>query len=239
MRPLSPNFDDRPEGVQVDVLVMHYTGMKTAEEALARLNSVEDKVSAHYLIHENGEVVQLVPENKRAWHAGVSSWRGRERLNDTSIGIELVNPGHEFGYRPFPAVQMLALIDLCKDILERHPIPTRNVVGHSDIAPSRKEDPGELFDWRMLAREGIGLWPELPKELPDFLELDVGMLGPEVESLQRRLVQYGYSLKADGYFGNATQAAVKAFQRHFTPRQVNGAWAALQEAALVALLAEL
>src|SRR5690606_33634808 len=134
---LSPNFDERPEGASIDMLVLHYTGMRTPEEALHRLQDEQAKVSAHYFVKEDGEIIQLVPESKRAWHAGVSCWRGRESLNDTSIGIEVVNPGHEFGYRHFPAIQMLSVIELCQEILDRHSIPARNVVGHSDIAPER------------------------------------------------------------------------------------------------------
>lgn len=232
----SPNFNDRPAGTDIDILVLHYTDTTTAEEALTILRDPASKVSSHYLIREDGEIEQLVPENMRAWHAGVSSWRGRENINDSSIGIELVNPGHRNGIKPFPAVQMLSLIELCRDILDRHPIPQRNIIAHSDIAPTRKKDPGELFDWRMLAREYIGLWPEVPEKLPDITELDVGMMNKDVEKLQERLVEYGYTLKVDGYYGIKTQAVVTAFQRHFTQRQVNGAWGPLQEAALTELL---
>ncbi len=232
----STNCDDRPQGASIDMLVLHYTDTKTAEEALALLLDPEKKVSAHYLVDESGEIFQLVPENKRAWHAGVSSWRGREKLNDFSIGIEVANPGHTCGYRPFPSVQMQSVIELCQDILDRHPIPAQNVVAHSDIAPARKKDPGELFEWARMAREGIGLWPEFPAELAEITELDTGMINKDVEKLQSRLVAYGYGLKVDGYFGNATQGVVTAFQRHFTPRQVNGAWGALQDAALTGLL---
>jgi N-acetylmuramoyl-L-alanine amidase len=232
----SPNWDDRSAEAVVDTLVLHYTGMKSGDEARARMCDPTAKVSAHYMIYEDGETVQLVPENKRAWHAGVSHWRGKDSLNDSSIGIELVNPGHEFGYRPFPAVQMNALVELSQEIVSRHPIPPRNIVGHSDVAPLRKEDPGELFNWLRLAQEGVGLFPILPLELPEVMELDLGMMSAEVESLQARLAEYGYLLKMDGYFGNTTQATVKAFQRHFTPEQVNGAWGARQEVALNMLL---
>ncbi|MGY8992341.1 MAG: N-acetylmuramoyl-L-alanine amidase, partial [Rhodospirillales bacterium] len=154
----SPNFDDRPAGLPVDMLVLHYTGMKSASDALDRLCDPAAKVSAHYLVNMNGSVSALVDEEKRAWHAGVSFWRGHTDVNARSIGIELVNPGHEFGYVPFPEKQMAALIKLAKDILKRHAIEARNVVGHSDIAPRRKMDPGELFDWPRLAAAGIGLW---------------------------------------------------------------------------------
>ncbi|MGE4529478.1 MAG: N-acetylmuramoyl-L-alanine amidase, partial [Rhodospirillaceae bacterium] len=165
--PASPNHDARPAGAPVDMLVLHYTGMETAAAALARLCDPAAKVSAHYLIDEDGAVHALVAEDRRAWHAGVSAWRGEADVNARSIGIELVNPGHEFGYRDFPARQIDALADLCREILARHPIPPRNVVGHSDVAPRRKTDPGERFPWPALAKLGIGLAPQ-PAAVPHW-----------------------------------------------------------------------
>ena len=167
----SPNCDERPDGVAIDMLVLHYTGMPSAEGALARLTDPTAKVSAHWLIEEDGAIISLVPEAMRAWHAGVSFWRGASGVNARSIGIELVNPGHEFGYRPFPERQMAALIELARDITTRHAIPARNVIGHADVAPRRKMDPGELFDWRRLARAEIGLWPEQACELDPGVRL--------------------------------------------------------------------
>jgi N-acetylmuramoyl-L-alanine amidase len=154
----SPNADDRPGAGTVDALILHYTGMASAEAALSRLCDPAARVSAHYLIDEDGTVMALVPEERRAWHAGISVWQGVEHLNDRSIGIELVNPGHEFGYRPFPEAQYRACVGLCQGILGRWPIPAHRVLAHSDVAPRRKQDPGELFDWRRLAQAGIGLW---------------------------------------------------------------------------------
>src|SRR5579864_6043616 len=154
----SPNHDAR--NVPVDLLVLHYTGMKSANEALERLCDPAAKVSAHYTVDEDGTVYHHVPEARRAWHAGVSSWAGATDINACSIGIELVNPGHEFGYRDFPDAQIEALITLCHGILLRHPISSARVLGHSDVAPARKEDPGELFPWARLAKAGIGLWPQ-------------------------------------------------------------------------------
>ena len=142
------------------MLVLHYTGMEDAGGALARLCDRASHVSAHYLIDEDGGVHRLVDESNRAWHAGLGFWRGERDINGRSIGIELANPGHEFGYREFPELQMQALIDLSRDILGRHTIPARNVVGHSDIAPDRKLDPGEFMDWPRLAEARIGLWPQ-------------------------------------------------------------------------------
>lgn len=201
----SPSFDARPDGTTVDMLVLHYTGMESAEGALARLCDPGVDVSAHYLVGEDGHVFRLVDEKERAWHAGVAFWRGAADINARSIGIELVNPGHEFGYRPFPKAQMAALIELAGDILARRPeIPPRNVVAHSDVAPTRKMDPGELFDWRLLAEYGIGLWPE---------EADALMLEPD--AVMSMLAAFGYAT-------NDRFAAIKAFQRHFRPERVNG-----------------
>lgn len=201
---LSPNCEPRPEGGAVDVLVLHYTGMETAEAALARLRDPEAKVSAHYFVDEDGKITPLVPENLRAWHAGVSFWRGEPNVNDRSIGIEIVNPGHDWGYRDFPLKQVDAVTDLCRDILTRHPIPARNVVGHSDIAPRRKQDPGERFPWQRLAAGGVGLWPA-PAPVPHW-----GMAAT-IEALGR----FGYDT-ADPH------AALAAFQRHFRPKRVDG-----------------
>jgi N-acetylmuramoyl-L-alanine amidase len=200
----SPNYDERPAGTPIDMLVLHYTGMTSAADALARLTEPTAGVSAHWLIDEDGAVVRLVPEAMRAWHAGVSFWRGATDINARSIGIELVNPGHEFGYRPFPEPQMAALVELASGIVARHPIPPRNVVGHSDVAPRRKMDPGELFDWRRLARAGIGLWPEESGECimdQDAVRLVLSKIGYETEDLC---------------------ATLKAFQRHFRPARVDG-----------------
>ena len=197
----SPNHDDRG-GAAVDMLVLHYTGMQTAAAALDRLCDPAAKVSAHYTVDEDGAVYAHVPELCRAWHAGVSFWAGVTDVNARSIGIELVNPGHEFGYREFPDAQIAALITLCQGILSRHPIPVARVLGHSDVAPARKEDPGELFPWARLAKEGIGLWPD---------GLESG-LGPQA------LTRYGYDPDAP------QDGVITAFQRHFRPARLDGKW---------------
>lgn len=200
----SPNHDARPEGATVDMLVLHYTGMQGCNHALARLCDPGAKVSAHYLIDESGVVYGLVSEDRRAWHAGVSFWRGCRDVNGSSLGIELVNPGHEFGYRPFPEAQMAALEALAADLMTRHPIPAYGVVGHSDVAPTRKIDPGELFDWPRLAQKGIGVWPTAPTDrVADNAEV------------KHLLAAYGYET-AD------LPAAVRAFQRHFRPTRIDG-----------------
>ena len=221
----SPNWDERPAAAgPVDTLVLHYTGMVSAEAALARMTDPAAKVSAHWCIGEDGTLWRLVPEEHRAWHAGVSEWRGRRSVNDFSIGIELVNPGHEHGYRPFPPAQMAALVDLARAIVARHTIDPRNVVAHSDIAPTRRQDPGELFDWARLACAGIGVWPERAaapaREGPVLRQ---GDRGAAVRRQQERLREVGYGIVADGDFGATTVAVVCAFQRHYRQERVDGA----------------
>jgi N-acetylmuramoyl-L-alanine amidase len=209
----SPNFNDRPAGADIDILVLHYTGMRTAEEAIDRLCDPAAKVSAHYVIDEDGTVWRLVAEERRAWHAGVSSWQGTSDVNGASIGIELVNPGHEWGYRDFPEAQMAALEALARGILARHPIPGDRVVGHSDVAPTRKQDPGERFDWRRLARAGIGLWPES----------GTAPAPQTVAEAQGALIEIGYGIARSGTLDDETRAALTAFQRHFRPARCDGA----------------
>jgi len=209
----SPNHDARLADGVVDMLILHYTGMESATAALDRLCSPEAKVSAHYLIDEDGTVWRLVPEERRAWHAGVSSWRGRSDINSASIGIELVNPGHEFGYRPFPAPQMAALEALGRDILPRHPILPWYVLGHSDVAPQRKTDPGELFDWARLARAGIGVWPDSAALPPP---------AASIAELQEQLAAIGYETPRTGVADAATAQVIAAFQRHFRPSRCDG-----------------
>jgi N-acetylmuramoyl-L-alanine amidase len=207
----SPNADDRPVGCAIDTLILHYTGMPTAAAALARLRDPGAKVSAHYLIDEDGAVVQLVAEERRAWHAGVSSWSTRAHINDCSIGIELVNPGHEWGYRPFTEAQYDACVGLCQGILSRWPIAPRRVLAHSDVAPARKQDPGELFDWAQLAAAGVGLWPEPGPGEPR-----------SADRLQAELARFGYEVAQSGRLDEATRTIIAAFQRHFRPTRVDG-----------------
>jgi N-acetylmuramoyl-L-alanine amidase len=185
--------------------------MPSAAAALARLCDPAAAVSAHYLIDEDGALVALVPEERRAWHAGVSSWAGREHLNDCSIGIELVNPGHEWGYRAFTEAQYEACIALCRAILGRWPIPPRRVLAHSDVAPARKQDPGELFEWARLADHGIGLWPQPRRGDPR-----------PVDRMQKELARFGYGVAPSGQLDQATRLVVGAFQRHFRPARVDG-----------------
>lgn len=201
----SPNFNDR-QGVAVDMLVLHYTGMPTADEALQRMCDPKAEVSAHYMIDEDGSVLQLVDETKRAWHAGVASWRGQTDINSRSIGVEIVNPGHEWGYRDFTEAQYTSVIRLCQDILSRNPMSPAGVVGHSDVAPRRKQDPGERFDWPRLAKEGIGWWPERTDGVAPVSEADVLIALSEI-----------------GYDVTDLAAAIVAFQRRFRPACPDGA----------------
>jgi N-acetylmuramoyl-L-alanine amidase len=217
----SPNHDSRGDA-PVDMLVLHYTGMETGDAALARMCDAEAKVSAHYMIEEDGRVFALVPEERRAWHAGVSSWRGYRDVNARSIGIEIVNPGHEFGYRDFPDAQIAALVDLARGILGRHPIPARNVVGHSDVAPARKADPGERFPWRALAKAGVGLWPAPVSRDGTAETFDPGDDARPIRAAQRGLRCYGYTIDDTGIFDEMTAQTLVAFQRHFRPARIDG-----------------
>ncbi len=219
----SPNFDERNCRRPVDMVVLHYTGMPSAEAALKRLTDPQSKVSAHYVVGEDGTIYRLVPEEKRAWHAGVAFWRGIRDVNARSIGIELVNPGHEFGYREFPPAQIDALMDLLADIASRHEIMPGNFVGHSDVAPLRKEDPGELFPWHRLAVAGFGRWWADDFEVsPHAPVLRPGERGGAVLELQVALDKIGYGIEGSGIYDALTEAAVRAFQRHWRPAQVDG-----------------
>jgi len=215
----SPNHDARP--CPPDILLLHYTGMRTMQAALDRLCSSEARVSSHYLVDEDGTVMQLVAEAERAWHAGVSLWEYGNNLNSRSIGIEIVNPGHEFGYREFPQPQVDAVIALSRDIVARRSIRSHHVLAHSDVAPTRKEDPGELFPWQQLAHANVGLWVA-PAPIIAGDVLGPGDAGEAVRALQSALAAYGYGLAPTGVFDAATVAVVTAFQRHFRPARIDG-----------------
>ncbi len=204
----SPNHGPRKGGGPIDMLILHYTGMADAKAALNRLCDPASQVSAHYLVDEDGAILRLVSEDRRAWHAGSSYWAGETDINSRSVGIEIVNPGHGPDYRPFADAQMSVLERLCQDISMRHPIPPHRVLAHSDIAPGRKRDPGELFDWRRLAAAGVGLWSEA-KTWSEAKAASVGA-GDFAASMRR----FGYR---DG-----SAAAIAAFQRHFRPAAITG-----------------
>jgi N-acetylmuramoyl-L-alanine amidase len=233
----SPNCGPRKDGARIDLLVLHYTGMKSCAEAIERLCDPSAQVSAHYVIDEDGTIWRLVDESLRAWHAGESAWRGNADVNSRSIGIELVNPGHEFGYRDFPAAQMEALIALARDIVDRHGIRPIDVVGHSDVAPARKMDPGEKFNWRALAAAGIGVWPKRPSIAA---RLDTGPYGDErvmLTEAQTRLARIGYGIEATGRADESTAAVLRAFQRRFRPKRIDGRLDAETFALIEAVLA--
>ena len=228
----SPNFDTRT--APPSLLVLHYTGMRTGQEALDRLRDPEAKVSSHYLVEEDGRVFRLVAEERRAWHAGVSYWRGRSNVNGESIGIEIVNPGHEWGYRAFPDVQIASVIALVADIRTRWDIYDRDIIGHSDIAPDRKDDPGELFPWKRLAEAGHGIWADWPPA--PGAPIGEGEEGAAVFALQAGLTRLGLDLPPSGRFDAATTVAVRAFQRHWRPERVDGIADGETRARLIALL---
>lgn len=231
----SPNKDARPKGRPVCHLILHYTGMLSAEEAINRLTDAEARVSAHYTVDEAGSITRHVDELERAWHAGVSSWCGETDINGTSVGIEVANCGHEFGYAAFPSRQITSVINLCKEVIRRHTIPPRNVIGHSDVAPIRKMDPGELFPWAELASNGVGLWPN-KIQVVSAETLGPMSSTPKVRQLQRLLAAFGYGLNVNGMYDGTTQAVVTAFQRHFRQHQVDGLADAETQSLLTALL---
>jgi N-acetylmuramoyl-L-alanine amidase len=210
----SPNVEPRADGVAPDILLLHYTGMKSATAACAWLCNPKSGVSCHYVIDEQGTITQLVDEELRAWHAGVSSWKGERDINSRSIGIEIHHPGHGHDH-DFPEAQMQSVVALSRDIVRRHRIAPERVLGHSDVAPARKIDPGERFDWRRLHRAGVGHWVE-----PAPLDRRGAM--PSIAELQRMLASYGYGIEVTGEYDAATATVLRAFQRHFRPAKVDG-----------------
>lgn len=217
----SPNRNERRDGRSPDILLLHYTGMESARGALDWLTREESQVSSHYFAFEDGRILQLVPEAGRAWHAGKSFWKGETDINSASIGIEIANAGHPGGLPDFPDVQIEAVIKLCRGIIQRWNIPPERVLGHSDVAPVRKVDPGEKFPWDRLAKAGIGHWVE-PAPVTGGRFFQRGDSGPPVEALQAMLALYGYNTPVSGEFCDRTRGDVDAFQRHFRPVRVDG-----------------
>jgi N-acetylmuramoyl-L-alanine amidase len=217
----SPNHGERALGAPVDMVILHYTGMQSAEAALQRLCDPRAEVSAHYVVYEDGNTLQCVPESRRAWHAGRSFWKGETDINSRSIGVEIVNPGHEFGYKPFPEPQIEAVTELVRDICRRHDIHPWMVLAHSDIAPDRKDDPGELFPWQRLSEAGVGHF-SVPSPIGSGLFMQEGDNGQPVEAVQSMLALYGYDIEITGEFDQKTRLVVLAFQRHFRPEKVDG-----------------
>lgn len=221
----SPNFGDRKDGKSIDILILHYTGMTDADKAVSWLCDSRSEVSAHYLVYEDGRIVQMVAEAHRAWHAGRSFWQGEHDINSCSIGIEMANAGYldceNADQLPeFPEPQMMAVQTLCRDIVMRHKIPASRVLGHSDVAPGRKQDPGEKFDWQRLAQAGVGLWSNDRGDGRQNLVL--GDQNEAVATLQKQLQEFGYDAEITGIYGPATQTIVRAFQQHWRQDLASG-----------------
>jgi len=217
----SPNHGPRANGCAPDMIVLHYTGMPDHEQALSWLCNQESQVSSHYFVHEDGRVHQLVPERERAWHAGKSRWAGESDINSASIGIEIANAGHPGGLPAFPEAQVHAVVRLCRDCGQRWQIAPERVVGHSDVAPIRKVDPGENFPWAGLHAAGVGHWVE-PAPVGGGRFFQRGEAGQPIEALQSMLSLYGYDIDITGNFCDRTMGVVEAFQRHFRPARVDG-----------------
>ena len=228
------NFGDRAGHLSIDILLLHYTGMKSGTAALEWLCKEESGVSCHYLVEEDGSIFQLVPEEKRAWHAGNSCWQGEADTNSRSIGIEIVNPGHEHGYAEFPDRQIASVVELSQDIVSRYSIPARNVLAHSDVAPGRKQDPGEKFPWKRLHEEGVGIW--VPEVFAETETLKPGQNGQAVSDLQTQLNSVGYCLAVNGNYDQQTENCVAAFQMHFRQSKIDGIADASTRAALLAVI---
>lgn len=218
----SPNANPRPEGLEPSLVVLHYTGMIDGPTAISRLKDPGAKVSAHYVVEEDGRILRLVEESQRAWHAGVSFWRGITDVNSHSIGVEIVNGGHDFGLPDYPELQIEAVIDLLSDILRRRRIPSIGVIGHSDVAPARKDDPGEKFPWRRLAQARVAVAPRV-EETSCRVKYALNESDPGVTDAQTALAAIGYGLELTGALDEQTQCVVRAFQRRFRPQRIDGA----------------
>jgi N-acetylmuramoyl-L-alanine amidase len=217
----SPNFGERAGGREPDIILLHYTGMETADGALKWLRAPESQVSCHYFVHEDGRIEQLVREADRAWHAGKSAWKGEVDINSASIGIEIANAGHPGGLPDFPEIQVKAVVELCLDCGRRWKIAPERVLAHSDVAPIRKVDPGEKFPWDRLHAAGVGHWVE-PSPIAGGRFFQQGDAGQPVEALQTMLSLYGYGTEINGFYSEKTEGDVAAFQRHFRPDRVDG-----------------
>ena len=233
----SPNHGERRGDPKLDMILLHYTGMPNAEDAVAKLCTRGTEVSAHYVVMEDGYVIQCVPEARRAWHAGAAMWEGESDINSRSIGIEIANPGHDRGYPDFPRRQIAAVTALCRSIMTRHRIPAWRVLGHSDVAPARKQDPGEKFPWRLLSESGIGLWVNPAPITEGGAVFVLGESDPAIREMQELLGRYGYDIAVSGSYDLATRDVIAAFQRHFRPARVDGVADASTIATLKALLA--
>lgn len=218
----SPNIEPRQRGLMPSIIILHYTGLPSVEKSIEVLSRPDCKVSCHYVVAEDGHVTQMVAEDMRAWHAGVSSWHAETDINSCSIGIEIQNPGHNGGYPDFPAAQMQVVTALCRDIAARHTILPERVLAHSDVAPGRKIDPGEKFDWPGLHRAGVGHWVEPAPVNDDDLGYAGHTQGPAILAAQELLARYGYGIEPTGIYSDRMKTVVGAFQLHFRPARVDG-----------------
>lgn len=218
----SPNVEPRAGGMKPSILLLHYTGMACCEKAIDWLSRPESKVSCHYVVDEDGAITQMVAEDQRAWHAGRSSWAGNTDVNSASIGIEIHNPGHDDGYPDFAQAQMQAVMELSRDIMQRNAIEPRHVLAHSDVAPGRKIDPGEKFNWAWLAANGVGHWVEPAGGGPQIGAVSHTQDRDEIARVQRLLADYGYGIEVSGCNDKASRTVVSAFQRHFRPARIDG-----------------
>ena len=234
----SANYGERNKGRLADMILLHYTGMPDVEGAIAQLCTPGTDVSAHYIVLEDGRIVQCVPEAKRAWHAGVSFWAGEEDINSCSIGIEIINRGHDWGYPDFPLRQIAAVIALCRGIMLRRKVPSHRVLAHSDVAPARKKDPGEKFPWHSLANSGVGHWVQ-PAPIVRGESLQLGTISDDVMNMQTAFARYGSKCPVPAPMSAATMEVVTAFQRHFRPERVDGVADHSTMTTLHALLASL
>jgi N-acetylmuramoyl-L-alanine amidase len=234
----SPNHGERKDGQRPDMIVLHYTGMPDANDALQLLCSRVSEVSAHYFVFEDGRIVQMVQESRRAWHAGVAAWAHETDINSCSIGIEIANPGHDHGYPAFPARQIAAVSALCRSIFTRYTVPAVRVLAHSDVAPTRKQDPGEKFPWRTLHDSGIGHWVNPVPLIEEGTLLVLGDRNDAVAAMQTSLAEYGYAVPVNGVYDSLTHDVVTAFQRHFRPQRVDGISDASTRKTLQDLLAQ-
>ncbi len=234
----SPNHGERKDGRRPDMILLHYTGMPATTEALERLCTPASEVSAHYLVCEDGRIIQMVEESRRAWHAGVALWAGETDINSCSIGIEIANPGHDYGYPDFPKRQIAAVTALCRSIATRHTVAPPRVLAHSDVAPSRKLDPGEKFPWRLLHDSGVGHWVQPAPISKNDKVLGLGDRSEAVTALQQALSQYGYGIAVTGTYDSVTNDVVTAFQRHFRPERIDGIADESTRATLRELLAQ-
>ena len=222
IKTISPNFSERPENTEIDSIVLHYTGMNNFQDALERMCNPKFEVSAHYAIDYNGDIHQLVEDSNKAWHSGISHWNGKKNINENSIGIEIANLGHEFGYEEFTNSQVESTIFLCKKLKSKYNIPSQNIIGHSDVAPDRKEDPGEFFPWKSFSKLGLGIYHNFITSDSEYTGscYNLGDKGSEIEKIQKSLSKIGYGILVNGIYDDQTKSVITSFYRRFFPERI-------------------